>query len=49
MESTGEAGKIQITAATYERIRDSFVCEPRHGVDGKGIGRMDTYFLVGPR
>jgi hypothetical protein len=45
MESTGEAGRIQITAATYSRIKNQFSCEPRYGVDVKGIGTMDTYFL----
>jgi guanylate cyclase len=45
MESTGEAGRIQITAATHSRIKDLFSCEPRYGVDVKGIGTMDTFFL----
>jgi class 3 adenylate cyclase len=46
MESTGEAGRIQITAATHSRIKDLFSCEPRYGVDVKGMGPMDTYFLL---
>jgi guanylate cyclase len=46
MESQGEPGKIQITQATYELIRDKFACE-RHGpVFVKGKGEMETWFLV---
>jgi hypothetical protein len=29
MESEGTPGSIQITASTYELIRDRFTCEPR--------------------
>lgn len=46
MESTGKPGSIQVTAATYELIRDEFICEPRGTVPVKGRGEMETYFLV---
>jgi adenylate cyclase len=46
MESEGVAGSIQVTPATYELIRDGFVCEPRGVVSVKGKGDMHTYFLV---
>jgi len=46
MESEGVAGSIQVTAATYELIRDKFVCEPRGIVSVKGKGDMNTYFLL---
>ncbi len=49
MESTGVAGAIQITSATYERIKGTFLCEHRGEVDVKGLGRMDTYFLIDQR
>jgi len=46
MESEGIPGAIQITDATYQLIREHFVCEPRGSVQVKGRGAMDTYFLV---
>jgi hypothetical protein len=35
-----------VTPATYELIRDEFVCEPRGVISVKGKGDMDTYILV---
>ena len=49
MESHGTAGKIQITRATYELIRDEFVCEQRGRVAIKGKGEMETWYLVARR
>jgi len=49
MESAGVAGSIQLTPATYELIRDTFVCEPRGVVSVKGKGDMDTYLLISRR
>lgn len=49
MESHGLPGKIQITRATYELIRDQFECEPRGMVTVKGKGEMETWYLIGPR
>ncbi len=46
MESEGVAGSIQVTPATYELIRDEFVCEPRGVVSVKGKGDMNTYILI---
>lgn len=46
MESAGIPGAIQITDATYQLIRNGFVCEPRGSVQVKGRGEMDTYFIV---
>ena len=47
MESHGTAGNIQITRATYELLKDEFVCEPRGTVTIKGKGEMETWYLVG--
>ena len=47
MESAGEAGRIQVTAAVESRLRQRFELEPRGRIDVKGKGPMDTYFLVG--
>jgi adenylate cyclase len=49
MESQGVPGKIQITQATYELIKNEFECEPRQAVVIKGKGRMETWFLSGPK
>ena len=49
MESHGVPGKIQITDATYQLIRDEFDCEPRGEIDVKGKGTMRTWWLVGAR
>ena len=46
MESEGIPGSIQVTEATYELIRDRFVCEPRGLVSVKGKGEMHTYILL---
>ena len=49
MESQGTSGRIQITRATYEQLKDEFECEPRGTVEVKGKGAMETWYLVGPR
>src|SRR5205085_673683 len=47
MESHSVPGRIQVTAATYERLRDKYVFEERGPITIKGKGEMLTYFLVG--
>jgi adenylate cyclase len=49
MESQGTPGEIQITRATYELLKDEFVCRRRGTILVKGKGRMETWYLVGPR
>ncbi len=49
METNGTPGEIQITRATYELLKDEFVCTPRGTIEVKGKGPTDTWFLVGPR
>jgi len=46
MESHGLGGAVQITGATYELIKDEFVCEPRGTVDVKGKGEMEVWLVV---
>jgi adenylate cyclase len=46
MESQGIPGGIQVTVATYERLRDKYVFEERGVISVKGKGDMMTYLLV---
>jgi class 3 adenylate cyclase len=47
MESSGVPGKIQVTEATYERLKERYEFEKRGQVAVKGRGEMTTYWLVG--
>jgi len=47
MESQGLGGRIQVTAATHERLRDKYLFEERGMIQVKGKGEMMTYFLLG--
>ena len=49
MESHGREGEIQVTEATYERIKDHYELEERGEIDVKGKGPMKTYWLRGRR
>jgi len=47
MESQGISGAIQVTAQTYERLRDKYLFEERGVIRVKGKGEMTTYLLTG--
>jgi PAS domain S-box-containing protein len=49
MESHGIPGYIQVTAATYERLKDQYVFVQRGPIEVKGKGEMTTYLLTGPK
>lgn len=49
MESSSEPGMIQVTTATYERLKDKYWLERRGTVAVKGRGEMETYWLKGHR
>lgn len=49
MESHGLPGRIHLTQATYELVKDEFDCEPRGTIDVKGKGPMPTWFLLRER
>jgi adenylate cyclase len=46
METTGSAGKIQVSQDSYERLRDEFELDSRGEIEVKGKGRMATWFLL---
>jgi adenylate cyclase len=49
MEAHGTPGEIQITRATYELLKDEFVCRRRGTIPVKGKGDVETWYLIGPR
>ena len=49
MESNGEPGEINISAATYNLIKDKYACTYRGKIFAKNIGEIDMYFVEGER
>ena len=47
MESSGEAGRVNISGATYEIVKDKFDCIHRGKVKAKNKGEIDMYFVEG--
>lgn len=45
MESNGEPGRVNISAATYELIKDNYTCTHRGKIFAKNIGEVDMYFV----
>ena len=45
MEQTSENGKINISGATYELVKDDFKCTYRGKVEAKNKGEIDMYFV----
>jgi adenylate cyclase len=45
MESSGEAGKVNISSATYAFIKDHYSCTHRGKISAKNIGEVDMYFV----
>jgi guanylate cyclase len=46
MQSHGESGKIQITRAAYELVKDEFECEYIGEITVKGKGKMEAWHLL---
>jgi len=44
MESSGEPGKVNISEATYQIVKDQFVCTHRGKIEAKNKGMIDMYF-----
>ena len=49
METYGTPGKINISATTYDMIKDDFVCKPRGKVETRKLGPVDMYFVEGEK
>lgn len=47
MESSGIAGEINISAKTFDLIKDFYDCEHRGKVEAKSKGEMDMYLVKG--
>ena len=45
MESNGEPGRVNISSATYELIKDKYRCTYRGKIFAKNIGEIDMYFV----
>ncbi|MEO6455557.1 MAG: adenylate/guanylate cyclase domain-containing protein [Ginsengibacter sp.] len=46
MESNGVAGMINISAATYEEIKNNYACDHRGKIYAKNVGEIDMYFVT---
>lgn len=49
MESHGLVGRVQVSEATYLRLKEQFDCEERGMVEVKGMGAMPTYLVKRPK
>jgi class 3 adenylate cyclase len=45
MESSGEVDRINISATTYELVKNTFTCEYRGKISAKNKGEIDMYFV----
>ncbi len=45
MESSGEAGKINISESTYQLVKDQFSCKYRGEIPAKNTGKIGMYFI----
>ncbi|MBI3715451.1 MAG: hypothetical protein HY255_05610, partial [Betaproteobacteria bacterium] len=46
LESAGETDKVNVSAYTFELIREQFECEYRGKLTAKGKGEIDMYFVL---
>ncbi len=47
MESNGEPGRVNISAATYELVKEVYACSYRGKIYAKNVGEIDMYFVDG--
>ncbi len=46
MESSGEAGKVNISGSTFELVKDKFNCVHRGKIVAKNKGEIEMYFVI---
>ena len=49
LESHGSPGRIQVSSAFYDQLKDDFVFSEPHTISVKGKGDLKTYFLMGKK
>ncbi len=49
MESSGDPGRVNVSAYTWDLVRDQFDGDYRGRQSAKGKGEMDMYFITGPK
>lgn len=47
MESSGEAGKINISDITYKLVKEKFKCTARGKIEAKNKGEIEMYYVEG--
>lgn len=47
MESSGEAGKVNIIGSTFALVKDKFKCIQRGKIQAKNKGEIEMYFVEG--
>jgi adenylate cyclase len=47
MESTSENGRIQMTSMTHDLLKERFILQERDLIECKGLGPIQTSFLIG--
>ena len=45
MESNGEIGKVNISATTFDMVKNEFDCQHRGKIYAKNVGEIDMYFI----
>lgn len=45
METSGEAGKVNISGTTYAQVKEFFICTHRGKIPAKNKGHIDMYFV----
>jgi class 3 adenylate cyclase/Tfp pilus assembly protein PilF len=47
METSGVSGEVNISGATYEQVKDHFICKHRGKIMAKNKGEVDMYLVEG--
>jgi PAS domain S-box-containing protein len=47
METAGAVNTVNISDATYELVKDYFICVPRGEIDVKNVGNANMFFVLG--